>query len=190
MKDTDGRIPIAPKPEVGGVSHADMKRAIRSAQAEYRAQRPDRREATDDDLPGFLRVLAAWAPMHRRRLNEAADRIDYLAEQRRTEQPNSAVKAYHGGTDSAEQAPPSTEATFDVVERIKGRFRYELRDPVIKPETVEDMKILLDSHDEQQREIARLKLALHQATCKDCAAVASGCCVNYRILQGELYTNE
>lgn len=121
---------------------------------------------------------------------DAAIKAEVREDLARTQQPNSAVKAYHGGTDSAEQAPPSTEATFDVVERIKGRFRYELRDPVIKPETVEDMKILLDSHDEQQREIARLKLALHQATCKDCAIVASGCCVNYRILEGELYSNE
>lgn len=51
------------------------------------------------------------------------------------------------------EKPVTTVATFDIVERIKGRFRYELRDPVIRTETVEDMTLLLDSHDEQKRKL-------------------------------------
>lgn len=35
-------------------------------------------------------------------------------------------------------------------------------------------------------EIKSLRLALHQAKCNACATVESGCCINYRILEGEL----
>lgn len=55
----------------------------------------------------------------------------------------------------------STNATFsdpEKVERIKGLFRYELRDPALPQTTVDDMKALLESHDDLQ-ELARMALA-------------------------------
>jgi hypothetical protein len=69
-------------------------------------------------------------------------------------------------------------STADVA-RIKGRFRYELRDPALPQTTIDDMTALLNSHDAQERYIAQLRAAydtLAQAYNDFVQQVANGRC--------------
>lgn len=78
--------------------------------------------------------------------------------------------------------PDHTQATID---RIKGRFRYELRDPALPQTTVEDMTALLDSHDEQGREIERLQKLVCERF--GCASPALAYNHDYRCPRSEHY---
>lgn len=43
-----------------------------------------------------------------------------------------------------------------------------------------------EGDDQAAKAVRILILSLHQATCESCQIVESGCCVNYRILEGTL----